>query len=70
MATLEVPDFDHKTLWKRLRAGLWTVLCAFALGVFFKVITPPDWIVGFMGLVYFVALLVFVWPYFARRWNV
>lgn len=70
MAQVDIPDFDAKLMWRRLRAVIWTALVAFAAGVFLKVIQPPEFLVGLMGYVYFVALVVFFWPYFAKRWNV
>ncbi len=72
MATtqISVPDVDVKKMWRQLRAALWTVLCALAAGVFLGVIQPPEFLVGLMGFIYFVALVVFIWPYFAKRWGV
>lgn len=72
MATtqISVPDIDVKLFWRRSRAMLWTLLCAFAAGVFLGVIQPPEFLAGLMGVVYLVALIAFFWPYFAKRWNV
>jgi len=68
--TVTVPDLDVKLMWRRFRAGLWTLLCAFAAACFLNVMQPPEWIAGFIGFVYLAALCVFFWPYFAKRWNV
>ena len=70
MATVDLPDVDYKNFWRRFRATVWTVLCAFAAGVFLKVIPVPDFLGGLIGWIYFAALFVFFWPYFARRFNV
>lgn len=72
MATkqIEVPDLDVKIMWRKLRAFLWTFLCAFAAACFLQVMQPPEFLAGFIGLVYLAALCVFFWPYFAKRWNV
>ena len=72
MATTQVtvPDIDMKKTWRQLRAAVWTLLCAFAVGVFLGVIKPPEFLVGLMGFIYLLALIVFFWPYFAKRWNV
>ena len=70
MASVDLPDFDAKLMWRKFRAALWTVICAFAAGVFLKVIPVPEFLAGFIGWVYFLALVVFFWPYFAKRWQV
>ncbi len=72
MATTQVtvPDIDMKKTWRQLRAAIWTFLCAFATGCFLNVIQPPDWLAGLMAFVYIIALCVFFWPYFAKRWGV
>ena len=68
--TFNAPDLDAKMMWRRLRAILWTLLCAFAAGVFLQIIPVPEFLAGMIGWVYFAALTVFFWPYFAKRWQV
>jgi hypothetical protein len=40
MASVNVPDFDAKLMWRKLRAFLWTFLCAFAAACFLQVMLP------------------------------
>lgn len=58
MPTVNVPDLNNKELWFTLRALFWSALVAYVAAVWFGVVTPPEWIAAFMGLVTFVAFWV------------
>ena len=76
-----LPDKAVRESTERVRAAIaamglaigaaWSgMLSNFAAGVFLKVIPVPDFLSGLIGWIYFAALVVFFWPYFARRFNV
>lgn len=61
MPTVNIPEFNSKELWFNLRALFWSGLLAFVALVWLGVITPPEPIAAFMGLVTFIAFWVAIY---------
>jgi hypothetical protein len=61
MPTVTVPDFNSKDLWRTCRALFWSFLVAFVAAVYLGVLTPPEPIAAFMGVVTLIALWVVVY---------
>lgn len=69
--TFETPKVDAKNMWKRLRAGLWTVICALAVCAFLLPnFEPIAFLTAFRNWLILLALVVFFWPIFAKRFGV
>lgn len=57
-----------KVNWKLLRDLMWAGLAAYALVVFFKLLTPPEPIAAFMGIITLVAVWTVIYNLvFARK---
>lgn len=71
MATVELPNFDHKTMWRRLRAGLWTAVVALAAAaIIVPMFEPLPFLTPLRNWLILLAAAVLAWPYFAKRWGV
>lgn len=53
--------------WKLLRDVMWSALAAYALVVFFRLLSPPEGLAAFMGWVSFIAATVVIFNLVFRR---
>lgn len=61
MASLEIPDFNSKDLWRRARLLLWSLIVTVAVLDFANLITIPEYFAGFTLLTYVAAGWVLVY---------
>ena len=71
MASVDIPDFDAKLMWRKLRAAIWCVLVALAVtAIIVPSFEPIPFLTPLRNWLILLAVGVVAWPYFARRWNV
>ncbi len=68
---IDLPDFDMKTTWRRIRAALWCVIVALAVtAIVLPTFEPIPFLTPLRDWLILLAVGVIAWPYFAKRWNV
>lgn len=71
MASVDLPDFDSKLMWRRFRAAIWCVLVALAVtAIVLPTFEPIPFLAGFKNWIILIAVGVVAWPYFAKRFGV